>query len=487
MGVVLLTRPLSDDRGELIQLRTPREPLPPRGPRPAAVTRRQLLRGAALGLGASAASGLLDACGGRRSRPDPLGLDQLAPPADDSGRTLSLLTIEPHALAAKQLAHDFKVAAGVQVNWTAIPYDQVQNKALGDVLSGAGRYDVFDFWYATLGALVRQGALEDLTDFIQQTPQIHAGDFISSIYDPYTLQDGRRYGLPFDGDTHVLFWNQQLFEASGVQAPPATWDEYVQAAQKITADGKGRWYGAVLLGQQAPIIIGSSYANRLAGFGGRFLTPDGRPALDDQAAVDAAAAMLAVAPVALPTPFTTAFDAALAAFLQGQVAMMEFWTDLGVYADHGTPRVPTKIRGRWGVSHLPVGGANVKPVAALNAGFGMGVSRASRNQDLARRFVAFATSAPINRELITTPGSGIDPTRKSTLNAPAYKSFAPSVQQAASVSLNGAFAWPTIPQSYQLMTILSDNLSDMLRGRSSPASAIARTQAAWEKLLGRGG
>src|SRR6266702_8410460 len=188
-------------------------------PRPTNIpsfSRRQLLRGAALGLGASAASGLLAACG-QHSQSDPLGLDRLAPPPDDSGRTLSLLTIEPHANAAKQLAHDFKIATGVQVNWTAIPYDQVQNKALGDVQSGAGRYDVFDYWYTTIGALVRQSALEDLTDFIQQNPQIHSSDFISSIYDPYTLHDGRRYGLPFDGATHVLFMNEQLLEASRVE------------------------------------------------------------------------------------------------------------------------------------------------------------------------------------------------------------------------------------------------------------------------------
>ncbi len=448
------------------------------------ITRRQVLRGAMLGLALPAAAGLLGACG-QRGDPDPLGLDRLAPPPDDSGRTLSLLTIEPHANAAKQLAHDFKIATGVQVNWTAIPYDQVQNKALGDVQSGAGRYDVFDYWYTTIGALVRQSALEDLTDFIQQNPQIHSSDFISSIYDPYTLHDGRRYGLPFDGDTHVLFMNEQLLEASRVE-PPKTWDQYAEAVKKITADGRSRgpYYGAALLGQQAPIIIGSSYANRLAGFGGHFLTPEGKPALNDQAAVDAAAAMQEVAPAALPTPFKVAFDAALKAFLQGQVAMMEFWTDLGVFADHGALGVPTRIKGRWNVASLPVGGANLKPVAALNAGFAMGVSRASRNKDLAKRFVAFATGAPINRELITTPGTGIDPTRKSTLNAPAYAEFAPKVQTAAQASLNSAFAWPTNPQSYQLMTALSDNLSLMLQQQLDPRAAIEKTQSAWEDTLG---
>ncbi len=426
-----------------------------------------------------AVSALLAACGAESA--DELGLDRLGSEPTGNGKSVSFLSIQPHARAARQLARDFQVATGATVGVTIVPYDQIRAKAIVDVQSGAADYDVFDYWYTTVGELAHHGVLEDLTKFIEQSRDIFPNDFIASIYDPYTLVDGRRWGLPFDGDSHVLFYNEELLAASGFGGPPTTWDRYLQMASKITRDHPdGSVYGAVLPAQAAPIIIGSSFANRLAGFGGRFLDDNGRPALDRRA-VAAAASLLAVAPFT-PVPAKIAFDAALAMFLSGRAAMLEFWTDLGVYAED--PKM-SKVRGKWGVTSLPVGGSNAKPVAALNAGFALGVSRASRNKELAKRFVKFATSKQVNLELITTGGSGVDPTRRSTLTAPRYTSFAPKVQRAARAALsgNGAISWPTNDKSPALMEKLSDQLSLMLQGRKTPETAVADAQAAWEQVL----
>src|SRR6266540_878738 len=399
------------------------------------VTRRQVLRGTALGLGLPAVSALLAACG--RDHTDELGLDRLGDAPAPQGPTLSFLSIQPHERAARQLASDFQVATGAFVRVTIVPYDQIRSKAIVDVQSGAAKYDVFDYWYTTVGELAHQGVLSDLTELIAASPDIEADDFISSIYDPYTLVDGKRYG------------------SSGV-------------------------YGAVLPAQAAPIIIGSAFANRLAGYGGHFLDGDGRPALDSRA-VAAANSMHELAAFT-PSPVKIAFEAAVAMFLEGKAAMMEFWTDLGVNAED--PK-QSKVRGRWGVTSLPVGSPNSKRVAALNAGFALGVSRASRNQDLATRFVKFATSKATNLELITTTGSGIDPTRRSTLNSPRYSGFAPMVQRAARSALsgNGAIPWPTSDKSPELMEKLSDELSLMLHDRKTPVAAITDTQSAWQRIL----
>src|SRR6266568_81224 len=405
------------------------------------VTRRQVLRGTALGLGLPAVSALLAACG--RDHTDELGLDRLGDAPAPLGPTLSFLSIQPHERAARQLASDFQVATGAFVRVTIVPYDQIRSKAIVDVQSGAAKYDVFDYWYTTVGELAHQGVLSDLTELIAASPDIEADDFISSIYDPYTLVDGKRYGLPFDGDSHVLFYNQDLLARSGFGGPPGTWEQYVQMARKITDD-------------------------------------DGRPALDSRA-VAAANSMHELAAFT-PSPVKIAFEAAVAMFLQGRAAMMEFWTDLGVNAED--PK-QSKVRGRWGVTSLPVGSPNSKPVAALNAGFALGVSRASRNQDLATHFVKFATSKATNLELITTTGSGIDPTRRSTLNSPRYSGFAPMVQRAARSALsgNGAIPWPTTDKSPELMEKLSDELSLMLHDRKTPVAAITDTQSAWQRIL----
>src|SRR5699024_8811123 len=118
----------------------------------------------------------------------------------------------------------------------------------------------------------------------------------------------------FDGDTEVLFYNQEILDRNGI-APPTTWDEYAEAVAAITAAEKANGvYGAAVMGQQTPIILMSTYANRLAGFGGSFLDDDGKPTLDTEAAIGAAAALKEVSADAMPTTLETGFDQALQAF-----------------------------------------------------------------------------------------------------------------------------------------------------------------------------
>ncbi|MFN5521596.1 ABC transporter substrate-binding protein, partial [Bradyrhizobium sp.] len=269
-----------------------------------------------------------------------------------AGQSLNLTIIQPHAIAGEVLKKLFQEQAGVTLNFTVIPYDQVHAQATLDVQSGANRFDVHDYWYTSIGALVDDKVVVDVTDLIERDKdKINPGDFIGSIYDAYTLVNGRRYGLPYDGDSHVLFYNTEILKRHGLEAP-ATWDAYYQAVKTITEKEKGNGiYGTALLGFKVPVIIVSSFANRLAGFGGRFLK-DGRPDLLSEEAVAAAEELVRVAPYALPTPSETAFDQALPAFLSGKVAFLEFWTDLGVRAQDPQN---SKIVDKWDVSQLPVG------------------------------------------------------------------------------------------------------------------------------------
>jgi multiple sugar transport system substrate-binding protein len=438
------------------------------------LSRRRMVQLGGAGLAAAALAGPLAA---RVRAQDGTPVADLP---DYSGQTLNFMIIQPHAVTGDMLKADFEAATGATVELTVVPYDEVQAKATLDVQSGANVFDVLDYWYPTVGALASQGIVEDLTDFIESDPDIDPTDFIPSIFDVYTLWGGRRYGIPYDGDTHVLFYNTEIFERNGLAAPE-TWDDFLNAARTITeAESGDGIYGAALQGFQAPIIIGSSYANRLAGFGGAFLDAEGNPTLDSEAAVGAAQAMLDVAPYALPTPLETAFDQALPAFLGAQIAMMEFWTDLGVYAEGPD----SQIAGKWDVVQMPYGGANTRHIAPLNAGFCFSVSSGSQNKEMAREFVKFATSKDYHLKLLTTTGSGIDPMRLSGLNAEEYKSFAPKVQAAASASLAGAFAWPTIPESPELMQALADELALMLQGNKDAATAMADAQAAWVGILG---
>lgn len=400
--------------------------------------------------------------------------------AGSESDTINVLFPQTHAGASEILKKEFEAKTGATVNVTLVPYEELLQKATLDVQSGAGTYDVVDQWYVNVGSLAESGAIVPLDDVIEGQ-DVDVDDFIPSIYDAYSLHDGQRYSLPFDGDAEVLFYNKEILERNGVE-PPTTWDEYAAAVQKITeAESSDGVYGAAVMAQKAPIIIVSTYANRLAGFGGTFLDEDGNPKLDTPEAIAAAEALAEVLPHAMPTPSETAFDQALGAFLGGKVAFMEFWTDLGVFAEDESQ---SDIAGKWGVVQLPAGGDADKSVAALDAGFTMTISSAAPNPELAAEFVAFATSAETNLQLITTTGSGIDANRESTLTSQDYIDFAPEVQKAASASLDGALVWPTSPQSPELVQALADGLAEMVASGADPAETMRAVQKEWESILG---
>ena len=399
-----------------------------------------------------------------------------------AGQSLNILIIQPHTVTGNKLATDFEAATGAKVNVTVVPYDQVGAKATLDVQSGVNEFDVLDYWYTNIGQLADDGVIEDVTALIERDKaEIKPDDYIPLIYDAYTLYDGKRYGLPYDGDSHLLFYNKEILDRNGVKVP-TTWDEYLTAIKTITeAESKNGIYGAAVLGGKAPIIIGSSFANRLAGFGGTFVTADGKSALDSEAAKQAAEALVATNPYALPTPLETRFEEGLPAFLGGKVAFIEFWSDLGVYAQD--PK-GSKIVDKWGATRIPVGGSNTTPRLALNAGFAFGVSAGSKKKDAAWEFIKFATSPAYQEELVTLTGSGIDPDRKSLLYSPKYEAFAPKVQAALAGAIENALPWPTTPDSPKLQQALADELALALAGSKTADQAIKDAHAAWQQIIG---
>jgi len=444
----------------------------------AMLSRRSLLR-AGIGAGALAGLGpLLAACGGSGGgKALPAG-----PPADLHGVTIRAMVNQPHVLAFTQLLGPaFATQFGGTLQVSAVPYDQLTSQQILDVQGGAGQFDVFDYFYFGLGVLVDAGALVDLTDYIAGNAALDVADYLPSIYDPYTLLNGRRYGLPFDGDTHVLYFNRAIFDRYGL-APPNTWDDYDLATRTITERSGRTVYGAVVEGQQVPMILGCSFINRLAGYGGTLVGPDGAPKLTSDEATAALQHLVDVAPYALPTPLQIGFDQANSAFLAGQAAMLDTWTDLGLKAQD--PK-SSKIVDQWGVVPLPVGGNNTEHRTALNAGFGLGVSTAAKDPAKSAAFVAWATDATRNLLLASTGGSGIDPTRHSTLASPDYAKAAGRATDVIRGALDGhPLAWPKDAQAPKLLQDLVDQLALAIQGTQTVRQSLANAQATWERARG---
>jgi multiple sugar transport system substrate-binding protein len=92
---------------------------------------------------------------------------------------------------------------------------------------------------------------------------------------------GLLYGFPNEIDVYALNYNKKLFEAAGIKAPPATWDELLADAKALSDKAKGQQGFGLINSWTAGVI--HPFASLLASDGGQ-LVAEGKPELDSPAA-----------------------------------------------------------------------------------------------------------------------------------------------------------------------------------------------------------
>jgi multiple sugar transport system substrate-binding protein len=450
---------------------------------PSRIRRLARTRGRSVLALAAVAALTLSACGQGGSGDS--GGDAFA--ADFEGEELNLLMNASHEGAGEWLSEQFEAETGVTVNVTTVPYDEIASQLTLDQQSGANVYDVSAPWYVSLGDLAADGTIQPLTEYVEANDDIDVDDFIPSIWEPYSQVDGETYGLPFDGDIHALFYNTEILERNGFDAPPETWEEYAEQVATITEnESSDGVYGAAVFGEQSPMILGASFANRLAGFGGEFLDENGAPVVNSPEAVASLEALEDIWDDALPTPAETDFGAGNSAWFAGNVAFIENWTDLGVRSQD--PESGSEVVDNWGVTYLPRAEAGEDPRASLVAGFSWVVTGNTEKAELAQQFIEWAASSDVNSDLLTAlPPTGIDPNRVSSLEDETYGDEFPELQEVNRSTLDGALAWPTGENATEAAQILTDELAAYLAGqRGTAQETLDGVQREWESLLGNG-
>lgn len=105
------------------------------------------------------------------------------------------------------------------------------------IQAGSGVPDIAMFEYFSLPLFAIPGKLTDLSEFGAEDI---ASDYVDAAWGNVTI-DGKPYALPSDYGPAALFYNQAVLTEAGVTAPPATWDEFYEAAKKVRALGGDRY------------------------------------------------------------------------------------------------------------------------------------------------------------------------------------------------------------------------------------------------------
>ncbi|MBW5485361.1 ABC transporter substrate-binding protein [Streptomyces bambusae] len=132
---------------------------------------------------------------------------------------------------------------------------------------------VSSFSTDSVGKFCNSGAFVDLNPFLEKSGIDTAKVFPPSLLN-YTRFKGNQCTLPLLNDAYGLVYNKDAFRAAGITAPPKTWSEFVQVAQKLTK-AKGDSYEQLGL---MPTFHGyETTPMRLAAqWGPAYFGPDGR-------------------------------------------------------------------------------------------------------------------------------------------------------------------------------------------------------------------
>ncbi len=91
--------------------------------------------------------------------------------------------------------------------------------------------------------LAREGALKDIAKLVLDDPKISLEDVLPQAV--YWWEEGKACGINSALETNCLMYNKALTQKAGVEVPSRmedawSWEEFVEAAQKLTLDSAGR-------------------------------------------------------------------------------------------------------------------------------------------------------------------------------------------------------------------------------------------------------
>ena len=276
---------------------------------------------------------------------------------------------------------------GVKVNLTVTPYAQYRDKLLV-AIEGGKAPDVFlvdQIWNSEFAAAEAIIPLDQyIADYKLNPKDYYPGAWASTVW------NGKTWGIPSDLDVwSFTFYNKEMFEAAGLDAenpPILDMDDFIKTCEKLTKPDRQQWALALPGGKSEGTIVVIDkfiYSN-----GGSITSEDGKTCAMNSpealAALKAYKALEKYAPVGVAAAVR---EDNMALFKNKKVAM--FW-----FPQLGQDSMGD-VSFDWGIALSPAPKGK-KPVGTLG-GWTMVIAKSSPNQDAAFKFIAFMTSAEINK------------------------------------------------------------------------------------------
>ena len=117
-------------------------------------------------------------------------------------------------------------------------YTETMTAAIAAFRSGEQPHIVQVFEVGTATMMAAEGAVYPVYQLMADAQaDFDPADYLPAVTGYYTDPDGNMLSMPFNSSTPVLYYNQDIFEAAGVESAPTTWPELEATARQIIEAG----------------------------------------------------------------------------------------------------------------------------------------------------------------------------------------------------------------------------------------------------------
>ncbi len=378
--------------------------------------------------------------------------------------------------AAGDVIAPWRQSAGAEIAWTTLDSNPLQDRLFREAsLAETG----FNVGYLIDNRMTPQiaGLFEPLDSYQASDPIEDIDDIAPGLRRAVTV-DGKLAGIPVRHATQALFYNEALLEEAGFSAPPATLEELVEQAKKLTftSAAGNRVVGMILASDLAVFPVMFARA-----FGGDFISTD-RKLLPDPAAMEKGLAVLAdlFQAGALPRSYANTRNDDMVTWLQqGRAAFGVL--PFARFAQLNNPEqssVPGKIKAVAfpGSTTLPAGTG----MAAVVGSWAMAIPANSTDKALSWSFIKAVSSKAVT---LGAARNGNGPVRVSTYADPDFAAAQPLAKIEIGRPGQGPPGLPGLPEAVRAQATFLEEVQLAVLGRKSPQEAVAAIQERVAPLL----
>ncbi|HEY3599529.1 MAG TPA: sugar ABC transporter substrate-binding protein [Paraburkholderia sp.] len=413
-----------------------------------------------------------------------------------SAATVTIATLNnPDMIELKKLSPAFEKAnPDIKLNWVILEENVLRQRATTDITTGSGQFDVMTIGAYETPQWGKRGWLSPLTNL---PADYDLNDVVKTARDGLSY-NGSLYALPFYVESSMTFYRKDLFAAKGLKMPDQpTYDQIAQFAEKLT-DKAGGVYGICLRGK-AGWGENMAYVTTLVNtFGGRWFdekwqaqltTPEWKKAVSFY--VDL------LKKYGPPGASSNGFNENLTLMSSGKCGM---WIDATVAAGMLYNKQQSQIADKVGFAAAPT---QVTPNGShwLWA-WALAIPKSSKQQDAAKKFIAWATSKQYIELAAKDEGwASVPPgTRQSTYKRPEYQQAAPFADFVLKAIESADPNHPTlkpvpytgvqfvgIPEFQSFGTVVGQSISGAVAGQMTVDQALAAGNATANRAVAQAG